>query len=328
VRPSGEGDIVLGIGGDKHRIGPAAFLGEIDRRTFIKLGGMSAAALIAGLGPYSERAMARVGFSDYPFKLGVASGDPAPDGVVLWTRLAPEPLAADGHGGVPGKIIPVRDPPDRQTRDPRRTLTGARQERWFKEGLTGSRATWNVLAQQVFFSELDFQSGPGELFNMDAWDGYEAQRNRLVNFLANRNVPNPVVLTGDVHTNWANDIKKNFDDPDSETVGTEYVGTSITSDGNGSGATTYGSPIVDANPHIEFFNDQRGYVRCTLTPGEWRSDYRVVPYVNRKGAPVLTAASFVTEAGNPGAQKDSGVGATGRTAPAAAIERARMEAER
>ena len=35
-----------------------------------------------------------------PFKLGVASGDPRPDGVVLWTRLAVSPLAADGKGGM------------------------------------------------------------------------------------------------------------------------------------------------------------------------------------------------------------------------------------
>ena len=41
-------------------------------------------------------------FADYPFKLNVASGDPEPDGVVLWTRLAPQPL--DG-GGMPEEPI-------------------------------------------------------------------------------------------------------------------------------------------------------------------------------------------------------------------------------
>ena len=42
-----------------------------------------------------------------PFTLGVASGDPLPDGVVLWTRLAPEPLALDGLGGMPSRPVPV-----------------------------------------------------------------------------------------------------------------------------------------------------------------------------------------------------------------------------
>ncbi|GAA0813141.1 hypothetical protein Sya03_55310 [Spirilliplanes yamanashiensis] len=42
-----------------------------------------------------------------PFTLGVASGDPSPDGVVLWTRLAVEPLAGDGLGGMPARAVPV-----------------------------------------------------------------------------------------------------------------------------------------------------------------------------------------------------------------------------
>src|SRR5262245_32938422 len=41
---------------------------------------------------------------EYPFKLGVASGDPAPDGVVLWTRLAPDPL---NGGGMPPEAVEV-----------------------------------------------------------------------------------------------------------------------------------------------------------------------------------------------------------------------------
>lgn len=47
-------------------------------------------------------------FADYPFKLGVASGDPHPDGFVIWTRLGPDPLAEDGLGGMPDKAVPVQ----------------------------------------------------------------------------------------------------------------------------------------------------------------------------------------------------------------------------
>lgn len=69
---------------------------------------MTAAGLIFGVGPSVDRAMAAPRFRDYPFKLGVASGDPRPDGVVLWTRLAPNPLAESGRGGVPRQNIAVR----------------------------------------------------------------------------------------------------------------------------------------------------------------------------------------------------------------------------
>src|SRR6266511_6122462 len=43
--------------------------------------------------------------TDDPFTLGVASGDPTPTGVVLWTRLAPRPL--DPDGGMPARPVPV-----------------------------------------------------------------------------------------------------------------------------------------------------------------------------------------------------------------------------
>src|SRR5215212_8138990 len=93
---------------EKRRIETTNRLGSIDRRTFMKLSGAGAAALIFGAGPFTERVVAAPSFSDYPFKLGVASGDPLPDRVVLWTRLAPEPLAEDGRGGMPRDSVLVR----------------------------------------------------------------------------------------------------------------------------------------------------------------------------------------------------------------------------
>ena len=50
-------------------------------------------------------ARAQLGFADFPFPLGVSSGDASPDGFVLWTRLAPRPL--EPHGGMPLDPVPV-----------------------------------------------------------------------------------------------------------------------------------------------------------------------------------------------------------------------------
>jgi alkaline phosphatase D len=55
--------------------------------------------------PVAIAADRRITTADYPFKLGIASGDPAPDGVVLWTRLAPDPL---NGGGMPPEDVRVR----------------------------------------------------------------------------------------------------------------------------------------------------------------------------------------------------------------------------
>jgi phosphodiesterase/alkaline phosphatase D-like protein len=96
----------LGIRGNwkKRRVG-LLLLGEIDRRTFVKLTGLSTAALVFGVGPSAQKAWVETRFPDYPFSLGVASGDPSPDGVVLWTWLAPDPL---NDGEMPGSEVPVR----------------------------------------------------------------------------------------------------------------------------------------------------------------------------------------------------------------------------
>jgi alkaline phosphatase D len=186
--------------------------------------------------------------------------------------------------------------------DPARTITGEAQERWLLDGLGASRATWNVLAQQVFFAQRDSNTGEPQSFSMDAWDGYVASRDKILGFIEERAVANPVVLTGDVHNNWAADLKADFNDPDSATLGSEFVGTSITSGGDGQDTTPGNEAVVAHNPHIKFFNGQRGYVRCALNRETWRSDYQVVPYVKRPGAPISTRRSFVIEAGNPGLQ--------------------------
>jgi alkaline phosphatase D len=194
------------------------------------------------------------------------------------------------------------DPPNPQQQDPARTLTGDAQERWLLDGLSASGSTWNVLAQQVFMSQRDFDISDAERYSMDAWDGYLGSRNRILGYIGERDIVNTVVLTGDVHNNWANNLKANFYDPGSETLGVEFVGTSITSGGDGTDTSAGNEAVVEENPHIEFFNGQRGYVRCALTPQEYRTDYRIVPYVKQPDAQIYTRASFITEAGNPGLQ--------------------------
>ena len=529
---------------------------QIDRRTFMGLSGMSAAALIFGAGPFTERALADPKFSDYPFKLGVASGDPLPDGIVLWTRLAPDPLSDDGRGGMPNRKVPVRweisedesfrrgtrlgvefarpelahsvhveveglkpgreyfyrfkvgpetspvgrtttapdprarvdrltfafascqrwddgyyspyrhlaeediefvvhlgdyiyeygiDPnggyrgvpvpayfgsetttleryrlqhalyrtdPDLQrahalfpwvvtwddhevendyadefsepdsepdqdptvflrrraaayqayyehlplrrssmprgpdmpiyrrltygnlielsvldtrqyrdappcgwgeqpacdaAHDPEVTMTGTGQERWLLDGLDKSRARWNVIAQQVMMGRLDHEEGPEEVFWTDAWDGYPAARQRIIDHISEARVRNPVVITGDWHSTFVNDIKANVEDPDSATVATEFVGTSISSNGDRIVYGPYYGPMVAWNPHIKFFDgDRRGYVRCSVDRHEWRTDLRMVTTVSRPDAPAYTFASFVVEDGRPGAQQVGG----------------------
>jgi len=133
---------------------------------------------------------------------------------------------------------------------------------------------------------------------MDQWSGYDAPRKRLLKQIADTKA-NAVVLTGDIHSNWANELKIDFDDPDSPNVATEFVGTSISSGGNGFDRPKYLDQLIEENPFVKFHNGERGYVQCEVTPKEWRTRYQTVEYVDRPGAPVQTRAEFAVEAGQP-----------------------------
>ena len=221
------------------------------------------------------------------------------------------------------------DPPNPEQQDPARSLTGDDQESWLVNGMTRSRARWQIIPQQVFFAQRDLAAGSAELYSMDAWDGYVANRDRIMRAIAARHIQNVVVLTGDVHASWACDLKADWKNPDSKTLGVEFVGTSVTSTGNGSDIRSDTATILGQNPHIKFFNNYRGYVRCTVTPEDIKADYRVVPAVTEQGAPVFTRATFRSMAGRPGLRQiadnplPSGVG----RASLAETEQTRITAE-
>lgn len=187
--------------------------------------------------------------------------------------------------------------------DPNATMLGPGQEKWLEKSLLDSPARWNVLAQQVMMARIDRAPGDDVKYSMDQWSGYDAARNRLLGFIAERQISNPVVITGDIHSNWVNDLKVDFDRPEAPTVATEFVGTSISSGGDGSDRAELREALMAENPVLKFYNAQRGYVRCDVTQDLWESDYRVLDYVAKPGSPCHSRAKFVIENGQRGAQK-------------------------
>ncbi|MFD6856889.1 alkaline phosphatase D family protein [Rhodococcus sp. NPDC060090] len=108
--------------------------------------------------------------------------------------------------------------------DEARTLTGAEQEAWLLDGFRTSTAHWDFLGQQLFFAEQDKDPSPTtDEVSMDSWDGYAASRRRITEGWVDSPVRNAVVLTGDVHRHWANDIKVDFADPDAPKASFEIV---------------------------------------------------------------------------------------------------------
>ena len=187
--------------------------------------------------------------------------------------------------------------------DPQATMLGTRQEHWLMASLLRSQSTWNVLAQQVMMAPLNRGEKQERRYSMDQWPGYEISRRRLLRFFHERQISNPVVLTGDIHLNWVNDLQLDFQDPQSPLVGTELVGTSMNSGGNGGNQIPEYERAATQNEFVRFYNSHRGYVSCEITPQTWTTHFRATPYVDRPGSPLETSASFVIESGHPGAKE-------------------------
>ncbi len=184
--------------------------------------------------------------------------------------------------------------------DEQRSMLGFPQEAWLREGLSSSTAHWNVIAQDVLMTELRQKMGDGETgYWTDDWNGFPASRQRLLSHIHNAKVQNVLVLSGDIHGFFANDLKLDFADPASPTVATEFMGTSVTS---------YAPPYeyfvktLPDNPHIKFFENRvRGYVSVDLTKERCTARYQAVSDVKDPNATVSTLKTFLVENGRPGA---------------------------
>ncbi|MEU1055723.1 alkaline phosphatase D family protein [Streptomyces sp. NPDC005876] len=191
-------------------------------------------------------------------------------------------------------------PPGPESDDPARTLTGAEQEKWLLDGWQASDALWNVTAQQVCFSQRRFGLTADAPLSMDAWDGYRASRARVVAGAKAAGLENWMILTGDVHVAYAFDVKDDFDDPDSRTLGTELACSSVSSGKDGVERPDSWETQMKANPHMKFYDGRRGFARVEIGREEARIDFRTVSVISTPGAPLTTAASFVTEVGAQG----------------------------
>ncbi|MCA0374164.1 MAG: alkaline phosphatase D family protein [Gemmatimonadetes bacterium] len=188
--------------------------------------------------------------------------------------------------------------------DPRRGLLGSAQEQWLVDGLGASRSRWQVLANQVMMAPYDSAAGAELRVSMDQWSGYPVARDRLLGAIAKRAPNRTVVITGDIHSSWVNELHSDFARPDRPVIGAEFVGTSLSSGGDG-GETpaTRLDAMRKENPHLRWFQNRRGYVRCRVDEQTWTTDYRSVPFVEKPDAPIVTASSWRLEHGRPGITK-------------------------
>lgn len=184
--------------------------------------------------------------------------------------------------------------------DAGRSMLGEAQERWLMEGFRSNSTRWNLIAQDVLMAPLRQRLPNGDEGRWtDGWDGYPATRARLLQGVASSRVANPVTLGGDSHSFWVNDLHLDAEDERSPVVATEFIGTSITS--NGPNYAEF-AKLRPENPQIRFFESRlRGYLALDITRERLQADLRTITDRTRPDAARGTLASFVVEAGRPGA---------------------------
>ena len=207
----------------------------------------------------------------------------------------PQACPKPGRGGA--NTVRLRDCPE--LLDPKRTLLGAAQERWLADSWDPQRR-WNLLAQQTLMARFTRTDAATPTYWTDGWDGYAPARRRLLQTVADRQVPGVVVLGGDVHAHYVADLKVDYDAARSPVVATEICGTSISSRGAPQERV---NDALRHNPHVHYGrSDQRGYVACRLDADTLQASLMAVDKPEDPASAVGVAARFVVEARQPGAR--------------------------
>lgn len=184
-----------------------------------------------------------------------------------------------------------------------RVIMGDTQRDWLVNSMRTSGKQWNLVASQVMMAETDLLAGEGKEWYYDAWDGYQVERNALLADF--KDVRNPVVLSGDRHRTIVSDLKLDYSDPGSTVVGAEFVGTSISSNGDEdleAFAAEWAPKLAD-NPHWKMIDARRGYLLLDITPTGIDAQLRAVSTVLTKNGTTSTAATFRVDSGVPGVHR-------------------------
>ncbi|WP_104132616.1 alkaline phosphatase [Cryobacterium sp. M91] len=209
---------------------------------------------------------------------------------------------------------------------PDRTITGTAQMDWLLDGFTQTDTQWKLVGNPVMIAPVRFPSTlstaeiggvqallgtttiDGVPYNVDQWDGYAADRSRVISHLRDHGVTDTVFLTGDIHSGWACDIPADpLTYPTTGTsVATELVCTSVTSDNLDdilgvpprTASLAVETAFRTANPHVKYLDfDSHGFSVLEVTPAAVRMDWYVLSERTSPASTSSLSTSFRVAAG-------------------------------
>lgn len=224
-------------------------------------------------------------------------------------------------------LLDTRTQRDKQEKPPKsdeadRTLLGKEQFAWFTERLKQGSARWRIVGNGVLIGQINSDfiaeelNGPLSELGIitprdfgpepDQWDGYPAERERLLRDIEEHEVRNTVFLSGDIHSAWAIDLKHEVEDPEADSVAVEFATTSLTSenldDEMGWEPRTKSleveNKIIEDNPHIHWSElDSHGYVVIDVRPERVQADWFFVDQIEVPDPTERHAASWQVKDG-------------------------------
>ncbi len=205
-----------------------------------------------------------------------------------------------------GRTKPVDSLTDPTFNNDDRAILGAEQLTWLESKLKDSKAVWKVIGNQAMFSDVmqapDYRKTSR---NFDSWDGYPAEKKKVIDFIQSQAIKNLVFVTGDTHASWAIEVPTKTYNPKTSqgAVAIEFGTTSISSGNDDERKPVEEVKRLEAemlklNPHIKFFNDRdHGYLLLTLTAAKAKAQWYYVETLRRPETKEFLAQSFEVERG-------------------------------
>ncbi len=185
-----------------------------------------------------------------------------------------------------GRTAPVDSLTDPDFNNADRHMLGSDQLQWFKDHMKNSKSTWKIIGNQVMFSDVFLKKVyPKMPRNLDAWDGYPAEKKNIRDFIVQNKIRDLVFVTGDTHASWA--IEAIAGDPylasnSNGAIAVELGTTSISSanDDEKKSVDTVKmmeQALLKMNPHIKYLNDRdHGYLLLTVYPSTIKAEWYYV----------------------------------------------------
>jgi alkaline phosphatase D len=212
-----------------------------------------------------------------------------------------------------GRSAPAESIDDPAYQSEERDMLGEEQFNWLSSQLKDTSTQWKVIGNQVIFSDLDISGAfPERARNLDAWDGYPAAKQRVVDVISSNNLEDVIFLTGDTHTSWAFEVA-----PEPTVAGNYDMNT-----GEGAIAIEFGTPSISSsnydermpldsarmiagkymdvafNPHLKYVDlTGHGYLLLTLDTEKAVAEWYYVGDISRPGTEEELAKALKVEEG-------------------------------